>query len=127
MWLLVTILRRVGPVPHFTDSLDYGAGFHRLFGNCGPVLLRDRVGRDGVGDRSDPGTGGRLNPRGRRYRIARKQLPTSALPHPDCHGTGLRAGGCRPLSTVELATLRGDQRAALADTPALTRVRAPSS
>ena len=113
MWVRVTILRQVGAVPHFTDSLDYGPAFHRLFGIAVRSLCgTGRPGRDGVGGRSDPGTGGTLNPRGRRYRIARKQLPTSAVPHPDCHGTGLRAGECRPLSTVELATLRGDQRAA---------------
>jgi hypothetical protein len=53
-----------------------------------------------------------LNPRAKRYRIACKQLPAWAVPHADCHGTGLRACGCRPLSPVELARSRGDQRAA---------------
>jgi hypothetical protein len=55
---------------------------------------------------------GVLNPRGKRYRVGCKQLPAWAVPHAGCHGTGLRLCGCRPLSTVELAMLRGDQRAA---------------
>jgi hypothetical protein len=54
--------------------------------------------------------GGRLNPRGKWYRIACKQLPAWAVPHAACHGTGLCACGCRPLSAVELVTLRGDRR-----------------
>jgi len=75
--------------------------------------VRDRVGQDGTASVVAATRDGRqAQPRGKRYRIARKQLPTSAVPHPDCHGTGLRAGGCRPLSAVELATLRDDQRAA---------------
>jgi hypothetical protein len=52
-----------------------------------------------------------LNPKGKRYRIACKQLPPWAVPHADCNGTGLQACGCRPLGPVDLASLTG-QRAA---------------
>jgi hypothetical protein len=57
-----------------------------------------------------PGCNGHgvVNPKGKRYRIAhRGPLPTWAIPHPDCNGTGLRACGCRPLSPAERATLTG--------------------
>jgi hypothetical protein len=51
---------------------------------------------------------GALNPKGKRYRIAHKgPLPSWAVPHEACNGTGLRECGCRPLGPAERATLTG--------------------
>jgi len=50
---------------------------------------------------------GVVNPKGKRYRVKCKELPTWAVPHKDCHGTGLAACGCRELDAVAAATLGG--------------------
>jgi len=41
MWVRATILRWLGRVPNFSDSLDYGAEFHWLFG----IAVRFLAGR----------------------------------------------------------------------------------
>lgn len=48
---------------------------------------------------------GVVNPKGKAYRIACKQLPAWAIPHGDCNGTGMRACGCRQLDAAAVATL----------------------
>lgn len=56
---------------------------------------------------------GVVNPRGKPYRIRhRGPLPEWAVPHADCHGTGLRACGCQPLDAATAATLTGQPAAA---------------
>jgi hypothetical protein len=47
-WVQATILRRVGPVPHLTGSLDCGLAFYRLFGITVRSLCGTGVGRDGT-------------------------------------------------------------------------------
>jgi hypothetical protein len=56
---------------------------------------------------------GALNPKGKRYRIAHKgPLPSWAVPHEACNGTGLRECGCQPLDAGARATLAGTPVAA---------------
>lgn len=56
---------------------------------------------------------GIVNPRGKPYRIRHKgPLPTWAIPHDACNGTGLRTCGCRPLDPAARATLTGTAAAA---------------
>ena len=92
---------------------EESAAAHRAAAGLPPVqTCRDSRCTDGVTWCAGCHGHGVLNPRGKRYRIACKQLPAWAVPHDACNGTGLRACGCRPLSAGELATLGGDQRAA---------------
>ena len=51
---------------------------------------------------------GVVNPKGKAYRWAHKgDLPSWAVPHADCNGTGLRECGCTPLGATERASLAG--------------------
>lgn len=48
---------------------------------------------------------GVLNPKGKKYRQACRQIPPWAVAHDACGGTGLRACGCVELRPDELAVL----------------------
>lgn len=72
-----------------------------------PVTCTDSRCTDGVTWCVSCNGWGVLNPKGRRYRVACTQLPAWAVPHAECHGTGLLACGCRPLAPVEALTLLG--------------------
>mgnify|MGYP003575454947 CR=1 FL=1 len=50
---------------------------------------------------------GVLNPKGKRYRISCRQLPTWAVPHEACAGTGLAVCGCTELDAVTRTALGG--------------------
>lgn len=50
---------------------------------------------------------GVLNPKGKRYRVACKEIPPWAVRHDACNGTGLRRCGCRVLAAAELVVLAG--------------------
>jgi hypothetical protein len=52
---------------------------------------------------------GVVNPKGKRYRIACKQLPAWAVPCEACHGTGMAACGCTPLDVAMAAVLLGQR------------------
>lgn len=53
---------------------------------------------------------GVVNPKGKRYRIARRgPLPAWAVPHEECNGTGLVRCGCTPLDVAQAASLLGQR------------------
>jgi len=48
---------------------------------------------------------GVVNPKGKKYRAACKEIPSWAVPHDACLGTGLAACGCRELDSATRAIL----------------------
>jgi len=114
MWVRVTILRRVGPVPHFTDSLDCGPAFHRLF----RIAVRSLCGTGSAG------TGRRRwsqRPRdGRQTQPARQAVPdrAQAAAHVGRARTRTATGpGCAPADAGRYPQWSWPHCAAVSETP----------